>query len=632
MSNFNSQAGLTVAITNYAKGVKAELGGVIQGGSTDFAQILGRETELTRKNEKMIQRNEKVIERNERAVQKDAKSHRVRSADPGKPADASERKESCREDRVGNKSGRGEPEPTNSQTETPVKKPAANDQDGSNSQVEPNQAGDNQPDTANPAERKNRSDDSVAAEADASQTTQRNVNNGQNRLGLPDVGLETGSESGHGQANGDPSDLINHSGLEFAASGGLTEPATETGQSVLTTGVDMASALQVVPNDSDTGLVGQAVAGVEVQVTESGSTITGTPELAVSDSARTGEPLTPILDASALNQSGRDEIGSLGIERSTVDSEERQIYSGPVTDADDLELVPVASDGAENENLPPGVGLAGNAPVSQPAATALTGTETSLSRAGEAMRQAAEPAFSGQSDGRSAGLSDQAGDGQAGQQRSTMNQTLQTLIGQQTPAAGQKTVSAGQTFDDVMSSLESKGVKVAPMPAEQRAQSSLQAKDFSILKNYTTSLPTPINQDEWSDEFVEKVKWLTSKQFRSAEIHVRPAELGPIEIKISVQNDQTSIVFNSQHASVRDLLELNVHRLRDMLDASGVNLADVDVSDQSAQHSSGSEEGLEGDAQENTGRDGGPGDDVASGESSAMEMATAPKGLVDTFA
>ena len=59
------------------------------------------------------------------------------------------------------------------------------------------------------------------------------------------------------------------------------------------------------------------------------------------------------------------------------------------------------------------------------------------------------------------------------------------------------------------------------------------------------------------------------KNIRAAEIPCSSSRAGADEIKIHLNHDQASISFNSQHAQVRDLLELNVHRLRDMLDSSG---------------------------------------------------------------
>jgi len=97
------------------------------------------------------------------------------------------------------------------------------------------------------------------------------------------------------------------------------------------------------------------------------------------------------------------------------------------------------------------------------------------------------------------------------------------------------------------------------------------------LKQYSTSLETNVQDPEWSDEMGQKIVWLTGRAIQSAEIHLNPADLGPIEVQIKVQNDQAAVTFHAQNSTVRDMLESNVQRLRDMMESNGVDLAEVSV-------------------------------------------------------
>ncbi len=137
--------------------------------------------------------------------------------------------------------------------------------------------------------------------------------------------------------------------------------------------------------------------------------------------------------------------------------------------------------------------------------------------------------------------------------------------------------------------LEGVDARITQSPVDGRVSMS-QLREVPGLRTYTTSLPTPMNNAQWGEDFSSKVSWLANQKIQFAEIHLNPADLGPIEIKIHMQNDQANIVMNSQHASVRDLLELNGHRLRDMMESSGVGLGQLDVSDQSAQQERQSKE------------------------------------------
>jgi len=97
------------------------------------------------------------------------------------------------------------------------------------------------------------------------------------------------------------------------------------------------------------------------------------------------------------------------------------------------------------------------------------------------------------------------------------------------------------------------------------------------LKQYTTSLDSNVNDPDWGGEMGQKIVWLTGRAIQSAEIHLNPADLGPIDVKINVQNEQTTVTFHAQNTTVRDMLESNVQRLRDMMNENGVDLTEVSV-------------------------------------------------------
>lgn len=89
-------------------------------------------------------------------------------------------------------------------------------------------------------------------------------------------------------------------------------------------------------------------------------------------------------------------------------------------------------------------------------------------------------------------------------------------------------------------------------------------------------------QARWGDEMGHQVKWLISRNLHSAEMKLNPPHMGAIEIRISVQQDQVHLHFATPHAVVRDTLEESLPRLRDILQASGLDLVNVDVSQQDA--------------------------------------------------
>ncbi len=93
--------------------------------------------------------------------------------------------------------------------------------------------------------------------------------------------------------------------------------------------------------------------------------------------------------------------------------------------------------------------------------------------------------------------------------------------------------------------------------------------------------PLAMQQGGWSEAVVDKVMWLSSQNLKSAEIQLDPAELGRLEVRVDISKDMTQVTFASPHAGVRDTLEGQMQRLRDLFTQQGMNLLDVNVSDQS---------------------------------------------------
>ncbi|GLQ32343.1 flagellar hook-length control protein FliK [Litoribrevibacter albus] len=93
-------------------------------------------------------------------------------------------------------------------------------------------------------------------------------------------------------------------------------------------------------------------------------------------------------------------------------------------------------------------------------------------------------------------------------------------------------------------------------------------------------IPVPPSNRQFSQELSERIMVMATKNIQHAEIQLTPPELGSLMVKINVESDQASIVFTSPNNSVREALEQQSFRLREMLEQQGMDLVDVDVSDQ----------------------------------------------------
>ena len=98
-------------------------------------------------------------------------------------------------------------------------------------------------------------------------------------------------------------------------------------------------------------------------------------------------------------------------------------------------------------------------------------------------------------------------------------------------------------------------------------------------------LTRPLSHPQWNEDLGERIVWMNSRGISSAEIKMNPEHMGPITVRIDMNQDQATIAFTAQNSVVRDALEASLPKLREMLSAQQVNLADVSVSQQSTSNS-----------------------------------------------
>lgn len=145
--------------------------------------------------------------------------------------------------------------------------------------------------------------------------------------------------------------------------------------------------------------------------------------------------------------------------------------------------------------------------------------------------------------------------------------------------------------------------------------------------------PVAMQQGGWSEAVVDRVMWLSSHNLKSAEIQLDPADLGRLEVRVNLSQDQAQVTFASPNAGVREALEGQMHRLRELFAQQGMNLADANVSDQSLNR------GWQGQGEGGRGGSGSRDDLLASDELQPgvrqdvrSERLTAGRGLVDYYA
>ena len=90
-------------------------------------------------------------------------------------------------------------------------------------------------------------------------------------------------------------------------------------------------------------------------------------------------------------------------------------------------------------------------------------------------------------------------------------------------------------------------------------------------------LETTVGSAAWGTELGQKVALMIGVKQHVAELHVNPPDLGPLDIKLTVTDNQTTAVFTSPHSAVRDAVESALPRLREVLAESGIMLGNASV-------------------------------------------------------
>lgn len=91
----------------------------------------------------------------------------------------------------------------------------------------------------------------------------------------------------------------------------------------------------------------------------------------------------------------------------------------------------------------------------------------------------------------------------------------------------------------------------------------------------------------WDRAMANRIAWLANNNIQQAQLRLSPPNLGPLEVQIMVNRDEASVIFGAQHLPVREAVEAAVPRLRELFAESGINLANVDVSEHALGQSRG---------------------------------------------
>jgi flagellar hook-length control protein FliK len=111
----------------------------------------------------------------------------------------------------------------------------------------------------------------------------------------------------------------------------------------------------------------------------------------------------------------------------------------------------------------------------------------------------------------------------------------------------------------------------------------------------TLRLDLPVTHPQWGEQLGERVQWLVQGERQDARLILNPPALGPLEVRIQVDQDKgtAQINFGAAHAVVRESLEAALPRLREMLGETGLTLTNVEVGTRDGQQTQNQGQGGE---------------------------------------
>lgn len=137
----------------------------------------------------------------------------------------------------------------------------------------------------------------------------------------------------------------------------------------------------------------------------------------------------------------------------------------------------------------------------------------------------------------------------------------------------------------------SSSANVVPQSVSQPTQVQ---KAVTEANNLMMPQNVKLNTPAWSSALAERAVMVAAQNTNVAQIQLDPPELGSLNIRVQINQDQVSLNFTSPHAHVRDAVEQSLPRLREMFAEQGLALNESSVSDQQSGESSKEEMAGEG--------------------------------------
>ncbi|PSW80579.1 flagellar hook-length control protein FliK [Photobacterium angustum] len=158
-------------------------------------------------------------------------------------------------------------------------------------------------------------------------------------------------------------------------------------------------------------------------------------------------------------------------------------------------------------------------------------------------------------------------------------------------------------------------VRKTLVDGQEKEQDSMSSQPLSVLMgnrqanamkmdlqhaNTQVQSPLLLTKEQAGEQVSERINMMMAKNLKQIDIRLDPPELGKIQIKLALNQDQASVQFTVNNSQTRDMVEQAMPRLREMMQQQGLQLAQGSVQQDSSsqfaqqfsqQHSGGQSSG-----------------------------------------
>jgi flagellar hook-length control protein FliK len=127
--------------------------------------------------------------------------------------------------------------------------------------------------------------------------------------------------------------------------------------------------------------------------------------------------------------------------------------------------------------------------------------------------------------------------------------------------------------------------ELAPLGAQSALSAPVQQASLAVAQatgTPTDRLAARVGTPAWDNQVGQKIIWMAAGQEQSATLTLNPPDMGPMQVVLSVTNDQAQVTFSAAQPEVRAALEQAMPKLREMMSESGIALGNATVNDGAA--------------------------------------------------